>query len=222
MILIDSNLFSKIRIMNSCLFKKFNTLYCKSIRKLNRNRSFTIVSNNCWGGGIYEDLNLEYCSPTVGLFFYAPCYIEFIDNLDFMLEQDLQFVSKSKYDISNKYREDNKRYYPIGVLGSIEIHFLHYNSEKDAFEKWNYRKVRIDKKNLFVKFCDRDLCNRDLINRFDALNFPKKIFFSSKKLPEIKSAIYLPAYKNDSCVGDLYNNRWTYRFRFSIIRWLNL
>lgn len=208
--------------MNSCLLKKFNTLYCKSIRILNRNRSFTIISNNCWGGGIYKDLNLGYRSPTVGLFFYAPCYIEFLENFDSIIEHDLQFVSKSKYDISNKYREDKNSYYPIGVLDQIEIHFLHYRSEEDAFNKWNYRKARINKNNLFVKFCDRDLCNTDLIKRFDALNFPNKIFFSSKKLPEIKSAIYLPVYKNDICVGDLYNNRWTYRFRFSIISWLNL
>ena len=32
---------------------------------------FTIISNNCWGGMIYESYNLPKESPTVGMFFMA-------------------------------------------------------------------------------------------------------------------------------------------------------
>ena len=42
------------------------------------NKDFTIISNNCWGGMIYESYNLEKQSPTVGLFFMAKDYIDFI------------------------------------------------------------------------------------------------------------------------------------------------
>ena len=28
---------------------------------------FTIISNNCWGGGIYESYNLIKQSPTIGI-----------------------------------------------------------------------------------------------------------------------------------------------------------
>ncbi|MBV5343054.1 DUF1919 domain-containing protein, partial [bacterium] len=65
------------KIKDSTL-NKLNDVYCRRLRKQNKNLDFTIISNNCWGGGIYEDLNLKYNSPTVGLFFYAPCYIEFL------------------------------------------------------------------------------------------------------------------------------------------------
>ena len=39
-------------------------------RKL-KNRDFTIISNNCWGGTVYEAHNLQKQSPTVGLFYRA-------------------------------------------------------------------------------------------------------------------------------------------------------
>ncbi len=37
-------------------------------RKALRFTDFTIISNNCWGGMIYESYNLPKQSPTVGLF----------------------------------------------------------------------------------------------------------------------------------------------------------
>ena len=39
---------------------------------------FTIISNNCWGGMIYESYNSPKESPTVGMFFMAKDYIEFL------------------------------------------------------------------------------------------------------------------------------------------------
>ncbi|MBV5343128.1 DUF1919 domain-containing protein, partial [bacterium] len=85
------------------------------------------------------------------------CYIEFLEDFNELIEVDLKFIQKSKYKISNEYRATNKHYYPIGVLNNVEIHFLHYKSEIEALDKWNYRKARINKKNMFIKFCDRDL-----------------------------------------------------------------
>lgn len=31
-----------------------------------RNKSFTIISNNCWGGLVYQKVGLGYQSPTIG------------------------------------------------------------------------------------------------------------------------------------------------------------
>jgi uncharacterized protein (DUF1919 family) len=44
-------------------------LYCKVARIRLKNQDFTIISNDCWGGGVYEDLQLQYTTPMVGLFF---------------------------------------------------------------------------------------------------------------------------------------------------------
>ena len=46
-----------------------------------KSTDFTIISNNCWGGMIYESYNLPKESPTVGMFFMAKDYIEFLSDL---------------------------------------------------------------------------------------------------------------------------------------------
>nr|WP_262352316.1 DUF1919 domain-containing protein [Lactiplantibacillus plantarum] len=46
--------------------KKFSALRKKQINK----DRFTIISNNCWGGEVYESYNLIKQSPTVGLFLW--------------------------------------------------------------------------------------------------------------------------------------------------------
>ena len=46
-----------------------------------KNKSVTVISNNCWGGFMYQSCNLPYNSPLIGLYFYAPEYIKFLENL---------------------------------------------------------------------------------------------------------------------------------------------
>ena len=66
-------------------------------------RDFTIISNNCWGGMIYESYNLPKNSPTVGLFFFAP--------LEFISPEDSKW--KARRELVNDKRFGN---YPIGQL----------------------------------------------------------------------------------------------------------
>lgn len=81
-------------------------------------KDFTIISNNCWGGMIYESYNLPKCTPTVGLFFMAEDYIEFLSDLRGYVYGNLSFISPSetKWKTMPPVRED-KRYgsYPVGV-----------------------------------------------------------------------------------------------------------
>lgn len=60
-------------------------------RKLN-NTDFTIISNNCWGGMIYESYNLPKESSTVGMFFMAEDYIEFLSDLKGYIIGKLTFI----------------------------------------------------------------------------------------------------------------------------------
>jgi|GEM_PF-2020664 len=57
------------------------------------NIDFTIISNNCWGGMIYESYNLPKESPTVGLFFMASDYIKFVSELKGYLSSSLTFIN---------------------------------------------------------------------------------------------------------------------------------
>lgn len=203
------------------LKKAYEKFYLYNLKFRLKNKDFSIISNDCWGGGVYEDLNLPYKTPTVGLFFYAPCYIEFLENFNELIDIDLQFVSNSKYKEANEFRKKNKDYYPIGKINDIEIHFLHYKTEVEAFEKWNRRRARINKNNLFFKFSDRDLCTPELINRFDNLSNIPKVFFTAIEKHGVQSGIFLKKYAGLSFIGDIYSDRWAYRKDFDVINWLN-
>ena len=54
--------------------KQFTSRRIKQLKQTD----FTIISNNCWGGMIYESYGLSKQSPTVGMFFMAPDYIKFV------------------------------------------------------------------------------------------------------------------------------------------------
>jgi uncharacterized protein (DUF1919 family) len=193
--------------------------YIKKTRNTIRNKDFTIISNNCWGGGVYEDLGLSYTTPTVGLFFFAPCYIKFISNLHSNLQASLQFIQESRYEKGNALLRQNK--YPVGLINNdIEIHFLHYHSEAEALEKWTRRASRVNFDNLFLSFTDNEICTMDEIRSFDKLPY-RKIFFSAKRIDGIKSLIHLRMFDGQPGVGNLYDNRWTYRKYFDVVKWLN-
>jgi len=194
-------------------------LYRLRLKARLRNKDFTIICNNCWAGSVYEDIGLPYNTPTVGLFFYAPCYIKFLENIKHYLETPLTFKEISFYSLANKRRKKKK--YPIGVLDDIEIHFLHYESNEEALEKWNRRKKRINFNNLYVSFSDVDLCTEKEMKEFDKMNFQHKVFFSAKYYPGIYSLVWLKSYDGCDHFVDLVNNRWLYRKYFDVVKWLN-
>ena len=211
------------------LFRKVHTLYKivkenlyrRGIRKNLQNKSFSILSNNCWGGGVYEDLGLAYTTPTVGLFFHGPCYMKFLQRLDYYLSLDLKFIEESVYSIANEKRNTEVNYYPIALLDDIEIHFLHYHSVTEAIEKWNRRKERINYDNLFVEFGENEMVDFDLMQQFDKLPFKNKVLLSSKNFKELQSLIWLPQRQNFDDIGDVYTYKNVWRKEFDVVQWLN-
>lgn len=100
-----------------------------------RNKNFTIISNNCWGATIYQELNLHYLTPFVGLYLNAPCYIKLLKKLAYYLKLPLTFTETSRYEIYNEKKRKGEWSYPVGLLdGDIEIHFFHYNSQEEALK----------------------------------------------------------------------------------------
>jgi uncharacterized protein (DUF1919 family) len=136
-------------------------------------KDFTIMFSNCWVGAVYEDLKLPDQTPTIGLFFYAPCYLELLQNLKTNSNLTLTFATISKYEDASTYRDENCNY-PIGVLGdTIEIQFLHYKTEAEAEaeaeaeDKRERRNQRINWDNLFIACTDRDGMTKKLTTGFD-------------------------------------------------------
>lgn len=157
-------------------------------RKKLTNKRFTIISNNCWGGEVYEYYNLQKQSPTVGLFFMASDYLIFLEDLKGFLSAELIFINpnESKW-VNDKLICSDKRFgsYPIGKLisngKSIEIFFLHYKNEKEAKEKWNRRCKRISWNKMLIKFNDQNGCDSKSIDKFIGLKYDNKIFFTAKR-----------------------------------------
>ena len=162
--------------------KKFARL---RVRKL-KNKNFTIISNNCWAGMIYESYGLIKQTPTVGLYFFSNDYIKFITSLKSYLRKELIFIKPEQSKWYDKIKNDKKiGKYPIARLGDVEVFFLHYKSEEEAIEKWNRRIKRINWNNILYKFNDQNGCTvNDYIN-FMNLPYKNKLFFTVKDWPRV-------------------------------------
>lgn len=152
-----------------------------------KNRDFTIISNNCWGGHVYDRYALQYRTPTVGLWIPSADYLKFVGDLKGYLEKDLVQISYRECHVKDILieREKQGRYdkkleeFIIGRLGDIDIIFLHYDSFIDAKEKWNRRKMRINYDNIIYKYNDQNGFEIQNYFAFEEMEFANKLFFTS-------------------------------------------
>ena len=170
--------------------------------------NISIISSNCFAGRIMQDLKMQYNSPTLGLYFMYPDYLEFLSNLEYYLKDaKIEFVEHSKYTLGDYRRNKAKQWYPIGLLGGrVEIHFLHYHTEEEAATKWYRRASRVNFNKLLIIGMEQNRCDIDDIYAFDKLPFKNKIMFSSKKLPPLESNVFISRYAKMEKVGDAYRD----------------
>lgn len=181
------------------------------------NKNFTIISNDCWGGVLYKELNLPYLSPFVGLMIMAPCYIKILANLKEYLQTSLQFKQNSVYPKLNQLRETEQKFYPIGLLKNAEIHFFHYQNETEAKIKWQRRLKRVNWNNLFIKFsADKDECTLTEMQQFQFIAYPQKLCLTANYYPNFQdNFVWL---KEGYDGGAMYKKTLKY---FDVIDWLN-
>lgn len=204
-------LFHKIDVKTRPIFAPFR-------RKHLSRTDFTIISNNCWGGNCYEYFGLPKQSPTVGAFFFASDYITFVKNLRFYLERKITFVeiAESKhYDFLEKKNINC----PVGVLGDVEIFFLHYPDKEIAKEKWERRVERVNWNNLIFKFSLMNECSLENLRIFDELDLPgKKLMFVNKPNMGFRCGVYYPGYENDSTID---NDTFYWNKYLDVVNFLN-
>lgn len=164
---------NKIRLVSR---EKINHIFGKCRRKKLYRDDFTIISNNCWAGHVYRYFNKEYLSPTIGLYFFQDDYIEFCKNLKKYIDAELSFISFEDSKYYNILKNKSYRC-PIGKLLDVEIVFLHYKSEDEAYQKWTRRCKRINWENMFIKDSQQNLCSQQNIMEFEELPYDNKFIF---------------------------------------------
>lgn len=154
-----------------------------------QNTDFSIICNNCLGGFIYQHYNLEYRTPTLGLFIVAKDYIKFLSNIKFYLSNKLEFITPEEsihYEEFKEYAKFIK--FPIAKLYDINVFFMHYKDEEEAEEKWYRRINKINWNNLFIIMAENETFDYDVLKQFDNLCFENKVCFTREDYPEIKSS----------------------------------
>ena len=143
-----------------------------------RNKEFTIISNNCWGGLISQKYGLPYRSPTCGLLICGSDYIKFCANIKHYLAQELEFIEFSEGKYSKGFEGMN---FPVAKLDDIEVYFMHYHSKEEAAEKWNRRAKRINWNNMVYKISERETFTQEDMRNFAELPLENKLIFASQK-----------------------------------------
>lgn len=169
--------------MNNAVIKLKHAQECRRNRSRINNTDFTILSNNCWGGFVYQKFGLEFTSPTIGLFMMERDYLKFVSDLKAYLSESLRFIPPEQSLYYEKLTKSGAEpiSYPVARLRDIEVFFMHYKSQEEALEKWNRRRERINFDNLIVKLSQRSDCDDQTVKEFCALPYKKKICFTEKK-----------------------------------------
>ncbi len=176
-----------------------------------KNKDFTIISNNCWGGCVYDKYALPYRTPTVGLWIPAQDYLKFVRDLRGYLNEELVQISYKESHVKEMLleREAEGRYdkklddFVIGRIGDVDIIFLHYETFEEAKEKWNRRKGRINYNNIIVKYNDQNGFQLDDFYEFEGLEYQNKLFFTSnKKLKGDSRVFFIEEYEEEGYAVD--------------------
>ena len=140
-------------------------------------------------------------SPTINLFIPVEDYLNFIVDLKYYSNCTIEEVKTDKS-------------YPVGkiVANDIEhkdiyIHFQHYNSFEEAYEKFKERYSRINYDNIYyiLEFYD-DLYDFEYLKKFDELPI-NKIAIVHKNFPEIKCAVTVNCYKDGKPIGKILKHK---------------
>lgn len=152
-------------------------------RRFLKNEDFTIISNNCWGGTVYESYGIQKQSPTVGMFIMPKDYLNLLQNLKYYMALDLVFIDSAE----SKWRDYLCSYkgwgtWPIARLGDIELQLLHaHGSEEQIRNQWKRRVQRIHWNKMIYKFNDQNGCSDEDLDSFLKLPLSNKLFFCAKK-----------------------------------------
>jgi uncharacterized protein (DUF1919 family) len=204
--------------------KKHDKYRVKRMRKRIQNHDFTILTNCCVGARIYQNLDMQYLSPTIGIAMSTSHFVKFCNNLKHYIGI-LPIEEKSPY------------HYPIAKIDDIEIRLVHYKTFSEFIEKWERRKTRINYDNIFVMMDDDE--NYTLEAYLGTKRSSEATIEEFKKIPYKKICFTTNAeYKNQPCFSylkryrkqltprvltalDGYSGKRVFEYKFDFVKWLN-
>lgn len=209
----------KIVLVNAVSDRIFADLPVKPGRELNcsgyldymrglRNKTASILSNDCWGGITSQMLGAPFFSPFVGIHIDLEGYVGILERLDEHLQADLEFIT-------------NGAACPVAMLGAARLEFRHYRSDEHARAKWLERRDRVNPDNLFVKLGLGEPFQAHLIERFNRLPYRNKVCFTAFDPQGAPGCIHLPELAGQQTWGKEINEVTASRLRFDVVSWLN-
>ncbi len=174
----------------------------------------SLITSNCIGGEIYNDLGIRFMSPTINLWFEEEDFIKLAKRPRYYFSLELEFIT-------NPRNED----YPVARLDDILVYFLHYSSEKEAKVKWNERCSRIQYDNMYLIMSDLRLSDESYRTFADIKGYKKKILFTTDPCKRNDSDVfYIKYYMPNSYVRKYAVNRLNgfrdFELFFDFVSWL--
>lgn len=219
----EKEVFGMINRLRKCkqALRKFIEKVLAPIRRSKLNSTnFTIISNNCWAGRVYQRYGLSYTSPTVGLFFWAEDYVRFISKLRYYMSLEISMIPATESKHYDMLVKRNQLPCPVGKLDDVEVVFLHYKTDKEAIEKWERRKKRINWDNLYIKFSMMNCCAEEHLDVFKDIDYEAKVVFVNNKELTKKGDcfVFVPGFEYSE---DIDNDTNHYADYFDINYFLN-
>jgi uncharacterized protein (DUF1919 family) len=210
-----------MRAMQVVLRRRAMVLAVREARTRLRCDSFSIISDDCWGGELYRLTGIAFATPFIGVIVPAPSYIRILQNLRVALSSDLVQLEASRYPHAEAERQAyGPGPYPVGLLTDVdaEVLFMHYGSWREAHSAWMRRRDRVCLTDPLVKIGTHRGCAADpgteILTAFASLPFRRKLVVSHSPVAKVNTAI--STYRPDAVVR-LHSGT----ARFDHIDWLN-
>ncbi len=193
-------------------------IYKKIERKRLQVSDFTIVTNSCVGGVIYNNLGVKFQSPLINIGLHDVDFYKFLNNLHHYLKCELRFVQ----GIAS---------WPTAYLDDILLDFIHYENEKVAAEKWYERCKRINWEKIYIICSDRPSGDRIVTYEDMAslknIKCANKVIFSTRDYDDIDYIVKLPKDKDGDFVNVYMLDKmpiikfWRWELKWDYVKWLN-
>ena len=203
----------------SRLFKWIDSIVSLYFRARLKNDNFTILCSNCVGGVLYHRLGKPFLSPTINMWFRQVDFLAFCVYLDYYLAQELHFI-------------ETDMPHPVALLlgngeeiPDITLFFNHDKEPETAREKWERRKSRIVRDNLYIMLYYLDGITEDQLKKLESVPCKNKVVFTAKPLSEISWSVFIkPNLKHHYPFSYLEKDAFGVRYiekKFDFVTFLN-